>query len=150
MRSFKSNDNIHKKEGGSYYVVSANKASSVTLQSPGNESQSLLENIKWRNLSFVWLSGDYRRIMTMSSVKITSCTDLIDNAEVISSLLTKLASRCFFTLSRFTSGDTKRYKLWSCQNVCEALIYLLDNIYIRFCTKLCRQIVGIPMGTNWI
>ena len=31
MRSFKSNDNIHKKEGGSYYLVSANKASSVTL-----------------------------------------------------------------------------------------------------------------------
>ena len=39
MRSFKSNENIHKKGGGSYYVVSANKASSVTLQSPGNESQ---------------------------------------------------------------------------------------------------------------
>ena len=47
-----------------------------------------------------------------------------------------------------TSEDTKRYKLWSCQNVCEALIYLLDNIYIRFGTKLYRQIVGIPMGTN--
>ena len=31
MVSFKSNENIHKKEGGSYYVVSANKASSVTL-----------------------------------------------------------------------------------------------------------------------
>ena len=31
MRSFKSNENIHKKEGGSYYIVSANKASSVTL-----------------------------------------------------------------------------------------------------------------------
>ena len=30
MRSFKSNENIHKKEGGSYYVVSAIKASSVT------------------------------------------------------------------------------------------------------------------------
>ena len=30
----------------------------------------------------------------------------------------------------------------------EALIYLLDNIYIRFSTKLYRQIVGIPMGTN--
>ena len=48
----------------------------------------------------------------------------------------------------FTSGNTKRYKLWSCQNACEALIYLLDNIYIRFGTKLYRQIVGIPMGTN--
>ena len=36
----------------------------------------------------------------------------------------------------FTSGDTKGYKLWSCQNVCEGLIYLLDNIYIRYGTKL--------------
>ena len=32
--------------------------------------------------------------------------------------------------------------------VSEALIFLLDNIYIRFGTKLYRQIVGIPMGTN--
>ena len=32
--------------------------------------------------------------------------------------------------------------------MCEALIYLLDNIYIRFGTRLYRQIVGIPMGTN--
>ena len=32
--------------------------------------------------------------------------------------------------------------------MCEALIYLLDNIYIRFGTKLYRQIVGIQMGTN--
>ena len=36
----------------------------------------------------------------------------------------------------------------SCQNVCEALIYPLDNIYIRFGTKLYRQIVGITMGAN--
>ena len=41
-----------------------------------------------------------------------------------------------------------RYTHWSCQNVCDALSYLLDNIYIRFGTKLYRQIVGIPMGTN--
>ena len=30
----------------------------------------------------------------------------------------------------------------------EALTFLLDNIYVRFGTKLFRQIVGIPMGTN--
>ena len=30
----------------------------------------------------------------------------------------------------------------------EALTSLLDNIYIRYSTKLFRQIVGIPMGTN--
>ena len=38
----------------------------------------------------------------------------------------------FWILFFFTSEDTKRYKLWSCQNVCEALIYLLDNIYPYF------------------
>ena len=34
------------------------------------------------------------------------------------------------------------------EGVCEALTFLLDNIYIRFGSKLYRQIVGIPMGTN--
>ena len=48
----------------------------------------------------------------------------------------------------FTSYDQSRYTLWSCQNVCDALSCLLDNIYIRFGTKLNKQIVGIPMGTN--
>ena len=48
----------------------------------------------------------------------------------------------------FTSEDPKRYKVWSCQNVCEALIYRLDNIYIRFGTKLYRKSVGILMDTN--
>ena len=31
MSSFKSNENIHKKEDGSYYLVSAKKASSETV-----------------------------------------------------------------------------------------------------------------------
>ena len=34
------------------------------------------------------------------------------------------------------------------RKVFEALTFLLDNIYIRFGSKLYRQIVGIPMGTN--
>ena len=48
----------------------------------------------------------------------------------------------------FTSDGQKRFKLLSCQKVCDALIYLLGNIFIRFSTKLHRQIVGIPMATN--
>ena len=48
-----------------------------------------------------------------------------------------------------TSTDHYRgYHLWSCQNVCDALSFLLDNIHFRFDTKLYRKIVGIPMGTN--
>ena len=51
----------------------------------------------------------------------------------------------------FTSEPPKRLKLWSCQKVCDAIHYLLDNIravFIRFGSKLYRQIVGIRMGTN--
>ena len=48
----------------------------------------------------------------------------------------------------FTSEKHKKYNLWICQKVTEALIYLLDSIYIRFGSKLYRQNVGIPMGTN--
>ena len=32
--------------------------------------------------------------------------------------------------------------------MCDALHYLLDNLFIRFDSKLYRQIVGIPMCTN--
>ena len=42
-------------------------------------------------------------------------------------------------LKRYITGTLKDFKVLS---------YLLDNIYIRFGTKLYRQIVGIPMGTN--
>ena len=34
------------------------------------------------------------------------------------------------------------------KDVCDALTFLLDNIFIRFGTKLYGQVVGIPMGTN--
>ena len=48
----------------------------------------------------------------------------------------------------FTSDAVRKYNIWSCQKVCEALIFLLDNIYIRFGSKFYRRIVGIPMGSN--
>ena len=61
----------------------------------------------------------------------------------------KLYLACNDKKEFFTSADHYRgYHLWSCQNECDALSFLLDNIYIRFGTKLYRQIVGIPMGTN--
>ena len=46
------------------------------------------------------------------------------------------------------SEQPKQYKLWSCQKMCEAIHYLLDNIFIRFGSKLYRKIVGVPMGIN--
>ena len=48
----------------------------------------------------------------------------------------------------FTSDAVSNYNLWSCQKVCEQFTFPIVNIYIRFGSKLYRQIVGIPMGTN--
>ena len=45
----------------------------------------------------------------------------------------KLYFACNGMKAFFTSADHYRvYHLWSCQNVCDALSFLLDNIYIRF------------------
>ena len=48
----------------------------------------------------------------------------------------------------FTSDVYNSHNLWSCQKVCDALVYLLDNNFIRLRTKLYRETIGIPMGTN--
>ena len=48
----------------------------------------------------------------------------------------------------FTLEKPKQYHAWSCQNVFDALTFLLDSIFIQFGTLLYRQVVGIPMGTN--
>ena len=50
----------------------------------------------------------------------------------------------------FTSEQPKRYKLWSCPKMCDTLHYILDNIFIRFCSNLYSQIVSIPLGTNCV
>ena len=51
-------------------------------------------------------------------------------------------------ISCLLQKNLKKYHAWSSQNVCDGLTFLLDNIFIRFGTKLYRQVVGIPMGTN--
>ena len=48
----------------------------------------------------------------------------------------------------FTSENPKKYHAWFCQNVYDAPIFLLDNIFIRFGTKVYIQVAGIPKGTN--
>ena len=51
----------------------------------------------------------------------------------------KLYLACNDKKAFFTSADHYRgFHLWSCQNVCDTLSFLLDNIYIRFGTKLYR------------
>ena len=46
-----------------------------------------------------------------------------------------------------SSEEHKNISILTCQKVIEALVYLLDNIYINFDSNLFRQNVGILMGT---
>ncbi|KAK3106627.1 hypothetical protein FSP39_023983 [Pinctada imbricata] len=48
----------------------------------------------------------------------------------------------------FSATDYKSYKSWTCGDLCIALSFLSDNIYVRFGEKLYKQVVGIPIGTN--
>ena len=63
-------------------------------------------------------------------------------------VLLKEPSLLVTTKRIFTSGKPKQYHAWFCQNVCDALLFSLDNIFIQFCTKLYRQVIEIPMGIN--
>ena len=38
--------------------------------------------------------------------------------------------------------------MWTCSEVCDALTFLLDNIFVRYGNALYRQVIGIPMGTD--
>ena len=64
------------------------------------------------------------------------------------SLVCSLYIACNDRNAFFTSDAVRNYNVWSCQKVCEAFNFLLDNIYINFGSKLYRQIVGIPLGTD--
>jgi hypothetical protein len=38
--------------------------------------------------------------------------------------------------------------MWTCDEVCKALSFLLDNIFVRFGNTVFKKVIGIPMGTN--
>ena len=56
---------------------------------------------------------------------------------------------CNYRRAFFTDDNTyKGYTFWTCSRFCDALSFLLDNIFVRFGDTTYRQIIGIPMGTN--
>ena len=107
------------------------------------ESQEFLTFcVSTYDLSTFYTTLPYNLIKEIKK-KVTGLIEQTFNREG-SLLLACNEKRTFF----FTSEQFKRFELWSCQNVCDALHYRLDNIFIRFSSKLYRHFVGIPMGTN--
>ena len=55
---------------------------------------------------------------------------------------------CGFSNAFFTDLTYEKYTMWTCEDVCSALDFLLDNIFVRHGHAIYRQNIGIPMGTN--
>ena len=55
---------------------------------------------------------------------------------------------CTDSTAFFTSDIDSKKSFWTCNELCEALLFLLDNIFVKFKNVIFRQIVGVPMGTN--
>ena len=79
--------------------------------------------------------------------------DLIKNK--LTSLIEKTFARekstyiaCNYEKAFFTDTVYDKYKMWTCEDLCCALDFLLDNIYVRHGQTLYKQKIGIPMGTN--
>ena len=81
-----------------------------------------------------------------NGIEFINLPSIFKDKSVISSIPTYFENK-ESPIIRYKYKQPKRYKLWSCQKMCDALHYLLDNIFIRLGSKLYRQIVGIPMGT---
>ena len=73
----------------------------------------------------------------------------------LSALIRKTFSRenrpflaCNDSRAFFADEPVKHYTMWTCSEVCKALHFLLDNIFVRHGDTVYRQVIGIPMGTN--
>ena len=51
--------------------------------------------------------------------------------------------------SYFTSDPLNGDNKYTANDICKMVEFLVDNIYVRFGGQLFRQMVGIPMGTNY-
>ena len=38
--------------------------------------------------------------------------------------------------------------MYTTDNICKMIEFLIDNIFVQFGGRLFRQVIGIPMGTN--
>ena len=50
--------------------------------------------------------------------------------------------------SYFTSDPLNGDNKYTANDICKMIEFLVDNMYVRFCGQLFRQMVGIPIGTN--
>ena len=130
------------------YCEKAYENSGVNLFWSIKNSMDILEKLK--NINF--------RASLLSTYDFSTLYTTLPHI-LIKSKLTELIQKTFAREDRtflacnhsrafFTNAYLDDYTMWTCSDVCNALIFLLDNIYVRLGDTVYRQVVGIPMGTN--
>ena len=78
--------------------------------------------------------------------------DLIERlSKLIISVFTKTSHQFINVRSQkafFSSRSYRGYHVWDVSMFVELLEFLINNIYVKFGSKLHKQCIGIPMGTN--
>ena len=112
-----------------------------------NSSEILNKLQSKRNLASTISTYDFSTLYT------TLPHDLIKDK--LSKLIEKTFARenrpflaCNAIHAFFTDEPRRHYTMWTCSEVCNALHFLLDNIFVRYGDTIYRQVIGIPMGTN--
>ena len=107
-------------------------------------SGEIIDKLKASDFNETRLStSDFSTLYTTLPYNLTTdkLIDLIDKPSIEKAhLILHVTTETQFVFRK----NLKKHHAWSYQNVCDALTFLLDNIFIRFGTKKYRQVVGIP------
>ncbi len=130
------------------YCHTVSENSGVNLYWPISNSNDVLDKLKNKHFHCSSVSTyDFSTLYT------TLPHTLIK--EKLTTLIEKTFAReqatflaCNFSKAYFTDSPANKGTTWTCDEVCRSLVFLLDNIYIRYGNTVYRQVVGIPMGTN--
>ena len=118
--------------------------SSKTLFWSIKNSGEILDKLKARDFNATSLSTfDFSTLYTTLPHNLLKINLLKEPSREKALLALHVMTEMHFLLQK----NIKKYHAWSCQNVCDALTFLLDSICIQFGTKLYRQVVRIPMDT---
>lgn len=136
------------KEHWKFYCEKAYQNSGINLFWSIKNSNEILNKLQNKGFQASTISTyDFSTLYT------TLPHDLIK--EKLTKLIQKTFSRekslflaCNAERAFFTDEQVKHYTMWTCSEVCEALTFLLDNIFVRYGNSIYRQVIGIPMGTN--
>ena len=118
-------------------------------------------NSMWivKNSTSLLSSLDQLDVRTATSVQTYDFSTLYTSIphNLLKSRITALIHNSFKRKYPFTSG--KRYfidtinpggdNLYTADQICRMVEFLIDNIFVKFGGCLFRQVIGIPMGTNY-